>query len=112
MEPDEGLEKLVDALKVCNLYKQTYFDKKSQLSQYFKDTPVVEWDFKPSLVFARLDRFIGHLKQVAVSKQKIVDSKHTVSTCYCGNVYVAYVLVLLSVGLPSNCDLLSETGKD
>ena len=66
MEPDEALERLADALTICKLYKHTYFDKKSQLSQYFKETPVVEWDFKPSLVFTRLDRLVSQLQLTEV----------------------------------------------
>lgn len=67
MEPDEGLEKLEDALKVCCLYRDTFFAKKHSLNPYFKEKPVVEWDFKPSLIFSRVDRFIDQLKMIKVS---------------------------------------------
>lgn len=67
MEPDEGLEKLADALKVCCLYRDIFFTKKAGLQAYFKDRPVVEWDFKPSLIFSRIDRFIDQLKMIEVN---------------------------------------------
>ena len=66
MEPDEGLEKVADALKICCLYRDTFFVKKSGLQPYFKDKPVVEWNFQASLIFSRLDRFIDQLKLIEV----------------------------------------------
>lgn len=66
MEPDEGLEKLRDALKICSLFKSLYFEKKSQLSSYFKELPVVEWNFKSSLVFTRMDMFTNQMKLIEV----------------------------------------------
>ena len=66
MEPDEGLEKVADALKICCVYRDTYFTKRSDLQPYFKDKPVVEWDFQASLIFSRIDRFIEQLKLIEV----------------------------------------------
>ena len=66
MEPDEGLERLADALKICGLFKNLFFEKKAQLSKYFKEQPVVEWDFKSSLVFARMDVFTNQMKLIEV----------------------------------------------
>lgn len=66
MEPDDGLERLADALKICDLFKRLFFEKKSQLSRYFKDKPTVEWDFKSSLIFARMDVFISQIKLIQV----------------------------------------------
>ena len=66
MEPDEGLEKLVDALKVCRLFKSLYFEKKGQLSKYFKEEPVVEWEFKSSLIFTRMDMLIHQMTLIEV----------------------------------------------
>lgn len=66
MEPDEGLEKVADALKICCLYRDTFFVKKSSLQPYFKDKQVVEWNFQASLIFTRLDRFIDQLKLIEV----------------------------------------------
>lgn len=67
MEPDEGLEKLADALKVCYLYRDTFFAKKVVLQPYFKEKSVVEWDFDPNLIFSRFNRFIDQLKMIEVS---------------------------------------------
>ena len=66
MEPDEGLEKLGDALKICAHFKKLFFEKKSQLSVYFKEQPVVEWNFKSSLIFTRMDMFIDQMKLIEV----------------------------------------------
>ena len=66
MEPDEGLEKLRSALKICDCYRDTYQDRRTHLSEYFKEGPVVEWDFQPSLVFARMDRMANQLKIIQV----------------------------------------------
>jgi len=55
MEPEEGLEKVQDALRVCQSYQATYHDRRTNLGQYFKQGPTVEWQFRPTLVFARLD---------------------------------------------------------
>ena len=66
MEPDEGLERLADALKICGQFKKLFFEKKAQLSKYFGERPVVEWDFKSSLIFARMDVLINHMKLIEV----------------------------------------------
>ena len=66
MEADEGLEKLADTLKICSLYRDTYFVKKAGLATYFKEKPVIEWDFQPRLIFSRLDSFISQLKMIEV----------------------------------------------
>ena len=69
MEPDEGLEKVGDALKICAQFKKLYFEKKSQLSVYFKEQPVVEWNFKSSLIFTRMDMFINQMRLIEVSNR-------------------------------------------
>ena len=66
MEPDEGLEKIADGLKICCLYRDTYFTKKNGLQPYFKDKSVVEWNFQPNLIFSRIDRFIDQMKLIEV----------------------------------------------
>ena len=66
MEPDEGLENLSNALNICAYFKNLYFEKKSQLSVYFKEKPVVEWNFKASLIFARMDVFINQMRLIEV----------------------------------------------
>lgn len=70
MEPDEGLEKLANALKICCLYRDTFLAKKAGLQPYFKDRQVVEWNFQPSLIFSRIDRFIDQMKLIKVRKLK------------------------------------------
>ena len=71
MEPDEGLEKLGDALKICTHFKKLYFEK-SQLSVYFKEHPVVEWNFKSSLIFTRMDMFINQMRLIEVRLLHII----------------------------------------
>ena len=66
MEPEEGIERLQDALKICQRYQDTYHDRRSHLAQYFKESPVVEWDFQPGLVFARLDRLMEQMRLIDV----------------------------------------------
>ena len=34
MEPEEGLEKVQDALHVCQSYQATYHDRRTNLGQY------------------------------------------------------------------------------
>ena len=65
-EAEEGLEKVQDALNLCNEYQHCYYDRKSHLSHYFKDTPVIEWEFQSSMVFSQLDQFINRLRVVQV----------------------------------------------
>lgn len=67
MEPDDGLERLADALKICDQFKCLFFEKKAQLSNYFKERPTVEWDFKSSLIFARMDVFTSQMKLIEVA---------------------------------------------
>ena len=58
-----------DALKICGHVKSLYFEKKSQLSNYFKEQPVVDWNFKSSLIFTRMDMFINQMKLIEVNDQ-------------------------------------------
>ena len=66
MEPEEGLEKVQDALRVCQSYQANYHDRRTNLGQYFKQSPTVEWQFRPTLVFARLDRCMEQLSFIKV----------------------------------------------
>jgi len=66
MEPEEGLEKVQDALRVCQSYQATYHDRRTNLGQYFKQGPTVEWQFRPTLVFARLDMCMEQLSFIKV----------------------------------------------
>lgn len=67
MEPDEGLEKLQVAFHVCSKYRENFEDRRSHLADYFKEEPVVEWDFESSLVFTRVDRLTSQLRLMEVS---------------------------------------------
>ena len=69
MEPDEGLEKLQVAFRVCGKYRESYEDRKAHLAEYFKEQPVVEWNFEPSLVFARMDRLTSQMKMIEVRER-------------------------------------------
>ncbi len=68
-EPEDGIEKLQDAVKVCLSYKSSFAQRKDMLPTYFKDpeVPLVEWSFQPDLIFSRLDRFIEQLRTIVVS---------------------------------------------
>lgn len=68
-EPEDGIEKLQDAVKVCLSYKISFTQRKEMLPTYFKDpeVPLVEWSFQSDLVFSRLDRFVEQLHTIIVS---------------------------------------------
>ncbi len=68
VDPEEGIERLQDALKVCLSYKRSFAQRKDMLPTYFKDpeVPLVEWSFQPDLVFSRLDRFVQQLYTIQV----------------------------------------------
>lgn len=66
-DPDEGLDKIAVALSVLDLYRKTFNEKKNGLVTYFKDSPVVEWDFPPEFVFSRIDNLVSRLKMIEVN---------------------------------------------
>ena len=66
MEPDEALEKLADAEKMCKMFVDVYNDRRKNLASYFKDGPVIEWDFQSNIVFTRFDKFMAKIKQLQV----------------------------------------------
>ena len=74
MEPDEGLEKVQETLKVCKVFKDTFVEKRRTIASYFKDTPPVEWEFQSSLVFDRFDRFVERVVTVQVGGAICVSS--------------------------------------
>lgn len=84
VEPEEGIEKLQDALKVCRTYKTSFADRREALPSYFKDpeVPLVEWSFQPTLVFSRLDRFLEQLTTIEVLVNCSVE-------LICGCVFIA-----------------------
>ena len=63
-EPEEGLEKLQDAMRVCLSFQTSYHSRRTNLAMYFKQQPVVEWNFHPLLVFGRLEQFMDRLTTV------------------------------------------------
>ena len=66
MEPDEGLEKVADAKKLCKTFKDCFAEKRKTISTYFKDSPPVEWEFQTDLIFQRFDRFMERVDTVEV----------------------------------------------
>ena len=72
MEPDEALEKLADATKMCKVFVNVFNDRRKNLASYFKEGAVVEWDFQSSIVFTRFDKFMSKLKQLQVRKLNLV----------------------------------------
>ena len=69
VEPEEGLEKVEDSIKVCNSFMNSYHVKKKDIRSMFKDgTPVVEWSFNDDLIFSRLKSYITRLSIIEVWK--------------------------------------------
>ena len=68
MEPDEALEKLADAEKMCKVFVDVYNDRRKNLATYFKDGPVVDWDFQSNIVFTRFDKFMAQIRQLQARK--------------------------------------------
>lgn len=68
MEVEEGLERLSAVLKVCNSYQDSFFKHKEKLQSYkvTDNCHVCDWSFDSMLVFARLRRFLQHLKILQV----------------------------------------------
>ncbi|XP_064351341.1 dynein axonemal heavy chain 9 [Camelus dromedarius] len=61
-ESQRKLQVVVDTLK---FFKQVFQDRRENLQSYFKENQEVrEWDFQSSLVFMRLDGFLGRLHMV------------------------------------------------
>ncbi|KAF5902959.1 dynein heavy chain 9, axonemal, partial [Clarias magur] len=61
----ESLSRVESTLDVLTHFKGIFHDKRNSLNQYQKNGMEVKpWDFSPSMVFARLDRFIERLKLI------------------------------------------------
>ena len=73
MEPEEGIEKVVEAIKLCKVYKDSYHSHKNNLAKYFKDKEVIEWKFESSLVFTRIDKFVQQLEAIEVGVYAFMD---------------------------------------
>jgi dynein heavy chain len=64
MEPDEGIEKINDALQMSEYYVECYHTHRSNLETYFRDDPVIGWNFHTNLVFGRLEKFVQQLHSI------------------------------------------------
>ncbi|XP_069339362.1 dynein axonemal heavy chain 9 [Eulemur rufifrons] len=64
-EVEESQNKLQVVLDTLSFFKQAFQDRRENLHTYFKENQEVkEWDFQSSLVFVRLDSFLGRLHMV------------------------------------------------
>nr|XP_023509291.1 dynein heavy chain 9, axonemal isoform X13 [Equus caballus] len=64
-EVEESPRKLQVVMDTLNTFKQMFQDRRENLHTYFKENQEVrEWDFQSSLVFVRLDGFLGRLHMV------------------------------------------------
>uniref|UniRef100_A0A673UT43 Dynein heavy chain tail domain-containing protein n=1 Tax=Suricata suricatta TaxID=37032 RepID=A0A673UT43_SURSU len=64
-EVEESQRKLRVAVNTLNFFKQMFQERREHLHTYFKENQEVkEWDFQSSLVFVRLDGFLGRLLMV------------------------------------------------
>ncbi|XP_032945882.1 dynein axonemal heavy chain 9 [Rhinolophus ferrumequinum] len=64
-EVEESQTKLQVVVDTLNFFKQVFQDRRENLHTYFKENEEVrEWDFQSSLVFVRLDGFLGRLHMV------------------------------------------------
>lgn len=67
-EVEESQRKLQVVVETLNFFKHVFQDRRENLHSYFKENQEVrEWDFQSSLVFVRLDGFLGRLGMVQVS---------------------------------------------
>ncbi|XP_073737597.1 dynein axonemal heavy chain 9 [Callorhinus ursinus] len=64
-EVEESQRKLHMAVDTLSFFKQGFQDRREHLHTYFKENQEVrQWDFQSSLVFERLDGFLGRLLMV------------------------------------------------
>ncbi|XP_057572498.1 dynein axonemal heavy chain 9 [Hippopotamus amphibius kiboko] len=64
-EVEESQRKLQVVMDTLSFFKQVFQDRRENLHSYFKENQKVqEWDFQSSLVFVRLDGFLGRLGMV------------------------------------------------
>ena len=65
---EESQRKLQVVVDTLSFFKRVFQDRRENLHSYFKENQEVrEWDFPSSLVFVRLDGFLGRLGMVQVS---------------------------------------------
>ena len=91
MEPEEGLEKVAEAKKLCKLFKECFEEKRKAIATYFKDSPPVEWEFQSDLIFQRFDRFVERVDTVEVS------------VCVCVSLYLYLFCNLMLLGIALKC---------
>ncbi|XP_036692664.1 dynein heavy chain 9, axonemal [Balaenoptera musculus] len=64
-EVEESQRKLQVVVDTLSFFKRVFQDRRENLHSYFKENQEVrEWDFQSSLVFVRLDGFLGRLGMV------------------------------------------------
>ncbi|XP_054832302.1 dynein axonemal heavy chain 9-like [Eublepharis macularius] len=64
-EPEESLGRVHCTLDIFNYFKQTFEERRENLSTYFQPgQEVKEWDFPSIMVFAQLDNFLERLHLV------------------------------------------------
>ena len=64
-EPEESVEKIRTTYNTVEAYTKCYDKHKLKLKSYFKQgEPPKEWEFTPSLVFARWDKFMDKLNKI------------------------------------------------
>ena len=58
-EPEEAADRLRLTIRVCDAFKQDIFEQKSELADSTRP-----WNFDLKIVFGRLDKFMGRVKQI------------------------------------------------
>nr|XP_045746232.1 dynein axonemal heavy chain 9 [Mirounga angustirostris] len=76
-EVEESQRKLHVAVDTLSFFKQGFQDRREHLRAYFKENQEVrQWDFQSSLVFERLDGFLGRLLMVQDLLKTALDFHH------------------------------------
>ena len=68
MEVEEGLERVNVGMKVCNAFQDCFFQYKKKLQSYLVEDNccIPTWNFDSILVFAKLQNFLQHIKNIQV----------------------------------------------
>jgi hypothetical protein len=69
-EAAEALPRVKKALDVLYALRDAYDEHLVKVPNYFKDRQPLEWNFPPSMIFHRLDKFVKLLETVQVSSLK------------------------------------------
>ncbi|TPX70381.1 hypothetical protein SpCBS45565_g01824 [Spizellomyces sp. 'palustris'] len=67
-EPEEAAERLKVVIRVCDVFKQTYYEYKAQTAETKRP-----WNFDIKLVFARLEKFLGRVQQIVELFDTIIE---------------------------------------